>query len=178
MILWVSPKGLSHFCSDLYSILGSGWLYSTAVAVLGGHLMVPASAICWDLLLQQGFSNNLFYRLSSWCQVSTFLQGHQQQQRLHLHQLLFLASLSLSCSPWLVHVFKTSTIWVILTHYQVQLPAGGLSLEHRWFLYFYIFFYFLCSQKALPRRFHLSNADLFLRTVNSLAPINQYQLFL
>lgn len=75
MIFWVSPKGLSHFCSGLYSILGSGWLYSTAVAVLGGHLMVPASAICWDLLLQLGFPNNLFYRLSSWCQVSTFLQG-------------------------------------------------------------------------------------------------------
>jgi hypothetical protein len=34
----------------------------------------------------------------------------------------------------------------------------------------------LCSQKILPRRFHLSDAGLFLITANFLAPANQHQL--
>jgi hypothetical protein len=34
----------------------------------------------------------------------------------------------------------------------------------------------LCSQKILPRRFHLSDAVLFLITANVLAPANQHQL--
>ena len=34
----------------------------------------------------------------------------------------------------------------------------------------------LCSQKTLPRRFHLSDAGLFTITANSLAPANQHQL--
>lgn len=33
----------------------------------------------------------------------------------------------------------------------------------------------LCSQKTLPRRFHLSDAGLFLITANFLAPANQHQ---
>ena len=33
----------------------------------------------------------------------------------------------------------------------------------------------LCSQKTLPRKFHLSDAGLFLITANFLAPANQHQ---
>jgi hypothetical protein len=33
----------------------------------------------------------------------------------------------------------------------------------------------LCSQKTLPRRFHLNDAGFFLITANFLAPGNQYQ---
>ena len=33
----------------------------------------------------------------------------------------------------------------------------------------------LCFQKILPRRFHLSDAGLFLITTNFLAPANQHQ---
>ena len=36
----------------------------------------------------------------------------------------------------------------------------------------------LCSQKTLPRRFHLSDAGLFLITTNFIAPANQHQLSL
>jgi hypothetical protein len=34
----------------------------------------------------------------------------------------------------------------------------------------------LCSQKTFPRRFHLSNAGLFIITTNFLTPANLYQL--
>ena len=42
-------------------LLGSGWLHSTAAAVLGGHPMVLASLQCWGLLPQLGctFVNSL-----------------------------------------------------------------------------------------------------------------------
>ena len=61
--------------------------------------------------------------------------GHQLQLRVHLHHWPSMASHS--CKPQLFFMtpsaFKTSTSWVILTYYQVQLQhelQPWLSLEH------------------------------------------------
>ena len=53
------PKGLDHFSSfALCSTLGSGWLHTTASAVLVGHPMILTPPICWGLPLQLCFVNS------------------------------------------------------------------------------------------------------------------------
>ena len=60
---------------------------------------------------------------------------------------------SLSCSSWHLHAFKTSTTWMTLTKSSCGMRY---NLGYLWDTAS------LCSQKTIPRRFHLSDAGLFL----------------
>jgi hypothetical protein len=60
MIFCAPYKGLGNVSiSAPYGTLCAGWLYFTATAVLGGHLMLLASAICCGLPLKLGLTNSL-----------------------------------------------------------------------------------------------------------------------
>ena len=76
---------------------------------------------------------------------------------------------SLSCSSWLLHASKpVPPAWLLhITKYSCSMKY---NLGYLWNMAS------LCSQKTLPRRFHLSNAGIFLITTNFLAPTNQHQL--
>ena len=124
--------------------------------------MILTFLICWGLPLQLGFTNSLSetvfmvtslnsfaWPLQSWavnCNWGyTFTNGHPWP----------LTGPSSSCSSCCLHAFKTRTTWEILTHYQVQSQheiQPWLSLWNT---------ASLCSQKTLPRTFHLSDAGLF-----------------
>ena len=99
--------------------------------------------------------------------MTPLVLGLQLPMRLHLHHFPFLAFHKakprlLSLSP--LHAFKTSPPGWIL-----QIPKSGC--QHN------IYFWktaSLCSQKTLPRRFHHSDAALFLITTNFLAPPNHF----
>lgn len=59
VIFWASQKDLGHFSiSALCSTVGSGWLHSTAAALLCGHSMVLTSPTYWCPLLQLGITNS------------------------------------------------------------------------------------------------------------------------
>jgi hypothetical protein len=131
--------------------------------------MVLASPIYWGFSLQLAS-----HRLSSWCQASTSLHNPISPRPSTVTEAAPspVASLaSHSVKPQLffmtLYAFKTSTICVILTHYQVQLQRDiqlWLSLEHS----LYVFFE--------NRRYHLSNAGFFLITASVLAPAGYHQL--
>ena len=86
-----SSKGLGSHLQHSCSTIGSGWLYPTTAAVLGGHPIVLASPLLWGLLLQLGFTNSLSEALFMLCMTSSVL-GHQLQLKLHLLQWPSLAS--------------------------------------------------------------------------------------
>ena len=108
MIFCTPQKKVGDFSSSfLYSTLGSGWLHSTAVAVLSAHPMGLTPSICWVFLLEQG--------------CTAFLSN-----------TLFITP-CLSCSTWHLHAFETNTTWVFVTHDQVQKHHKvqlWASLEH------------------------------------------------
>lgn len=89
-----SSKNLGHFSSSsLCSTSGSGWLHSNVAAVPGGHPMVLTSPICWSLLMQLGFTNNLSEALFIVSSLSFFawplqdcLDCQLQLVSLYLHQ--------------------------------------------------------------------------------------------
>lgn len=112
MIFCTPQKKVGDFSSSfLYSTLGSGWLHSTAVAVLSAHPMGLTPSICWVFLLEQG--------------CTAFLSN-----------TLFIVP-CLSCSTWHLHAFETKTTWVVLTHDQVQKHHKvqlWVSLEHSIFV--------------------------------------------
>jgi hypothetical protein len=64
--------------------------------------------------------------------------------------------------PW------TSVTWVALPQDQIWLPVEKYNFGHLWKTAS------VCSQKTLPRRFHLNNAGLFLVTANFSAPAHQH----
>ena len=118
-------------------LLCSGWLHTPWCCCSwwsfhGSSISETAGVPCcnWAALLPTAS-----HRLSSWCQASTSLHdlSLQLSLKLHLHQWP-LTVLNLSCSPWLLHAFKTSTTCVTLPRDQVQLPTWGttiwLPLEH------------------------------------------------
>lgn len=78
---------------------------------------------------------------------------------------------SLSCSLWCLHVLKTSATWEMPTHSQVSLPVPGQTMLLSGLQ-------LLCSdlQEALPIRFHLSDARLFLITAISATSNGQHPI--
>lgn len=103
--------------------------------------------------------------------MASSILGSPLQLRLYLHWWPFPAFpmiLSLRCSPWCLHAFKTSTMWETLTHYQVQLSIQGTAFTPSGLQ-------LLCenSKETLPWRFNLSNAGLLLITSESSALANQ-----
>lgn len=119
----------------------------TSVVVLG----ISISKIRWSLLhLNCTFTSSLYWfhfrdsDLATWCQASTFLQdlfnpgtsttAEVSPSPITFTQLLFrdpkpyLTVPRLTCSPWPLHAFKTSTTWETHTWHQVHLLAGGTTM--------------------------------------------------
>lgn len=114
-------------------LLGSVWVLSTAVAVLVGHTMGLALLKCWVLMWKVGwtFTNSL----SHWLSCLKFFAWFLEPLTFNFHWALsFPNSLpwpltvpNLSCSQKSLHVFKTRTTWLILTHYHAWLSAQGTT---------------------------------------------------
>ena len=96
--------------------------------------------------------------------------GHQLLLRLHLHQWPSMAShcaepqllcMIPSCLQNQYHLGNSYTLLSPAIAQGTTLAISGTQP--------------LCSQKTLPRIFHLNGAGLFLISVNFLAPANQHQ---
>ena len=106
MIFCTPQKKVGDFSSSfLYSTLGSGWLHSTAVAVLSAHPMGLTPSICWVFLLEQG--------------CTAFLSN-----------TLFIVP-CLSCSTWHLHAFETNTTWY-LSHMTKSRSITRYNFGHLW----------------------------------------------
>ena len=97
--------------------------------------------------------------------------GRQLQLRLHLHQWPSMASHS--AKPQLLCV----TPLCLQTQYHLgnsyRLPSPATAQGTTWAI---SGTQPLCSQKTLPRRYHLNDAGLFLITANFFVPAIQHQL--
>ena len=100
--------------------------------------------------------------------------GCQLQLRLHLHQQIFHGFSQCQASAALHDLFMPLK----------PVPPGWLldiieySCSTRYNLGYHWNTASLCSQKTLSRRFHRSDAGLFLITTNFLAPANQLSIVL
>ena len=141
-------------------------------AFLGDHPMVLTSPIHWGIPLKLGFTNSLSYPLfmvptlksfawplQSWAinysWGYTFSNGLPWPLTVPSSAVLHDTFMPSKPVPpgWLLHITKSS------------LQLGSLCKTAS-----------LCSQKTLPRNFHLSDAGFFIITVYFLAPANQHQL--
>ena len=144
----VTPPSAAH--SDC--LLCSGWLHSSAVAVLSGHPMGLASPKFWGLLVQLGctFTNNLSCALFRDSNPAVYHQASP-----NCHSSFMLLKPALPRGP---------------IYCQVQLPAQSTTLAMSGTQLLYA-----DSQETLSRRFHL-NDGLFLVTMNVSTLADQHRL--
>ena len=144
LIFWTPPKGWHHFSISVSVALYAqvdplhygccSWWSSHGTDISNTLGCSTPTRLHQSPLIGslQGAKPQILYMTPS-------VLGHQLQLRLHLLQWppWPLTVPSLSCSSWHLHAFKTSTTWVTLTHYQVQLQhevQPWLSLEHSFFV--------------------------------------------
>jgi hypothetical protein len=152
MIFWGLAKGLGYFSSSaLCSTLGSGWLHSTAT-VLGSHPMVGVSNMPGSSATTRLHQYPI---IVSCIKFEGFPDLSWCQASAAFHDL-FVPSKPIP-PGWFLYITKSS----YTTRHKLSYLWNTASLY---------------SQKILPKRFHLSDAGLFLITTNLLAPANQHQL--
>ena len=115
---------------------------------------------------QQPLIDSLHDAKSQLLCMTPLVLGHQLQ--LHLHQWSSMASHSAKSQLLSMTLSCIQNQYHLGDSYTLSSPAASMkcNLGHLWNAAS------LCSQKTVPRRFHLSDAGLFLITTNFLAPAN------
>jgi hypothetical protein len=138
--------------------------------------MVLTSPIHWCIPLKLGFTNSLSYPLFMVPNCKSFAWPLQSWDINYSWGYTFSNGL-----PWPLTVPSSAVLHDNFMRSKPVPPGWFLhitksSCSRRYNLGYLWNTVCLCSQKTLPRRFHLSDAGLFIITANFLAPANQHQL--